>query len=148
MGGVAPIASTVEIDRPPEMVFPYATDPAHFGEWQKGVVSGHVEGTPGVGSICTMTRKIGGADRSSTSEITEYEAPARWAIHGIDGPIRADVRVSVEPLDSGQRSRVTIALDFHGHALGKLLAPLVVSQARKEVPLSCQKLKERLEGTS
>jgi hypothetical protein len=40
---------------------------------------------------------------------------------------------------------VTISLDFHGHGVGKLLAPLVTSQARKEVPVSCQNLKERLE---
>ena len=76
-----------------------------------------------------MTRKIGGANRRSTSEITEYEPPTTWAIHGIDGPVRADVPVTIEPLDAGQRSRVTIALDFHGHGLGKLLAPFVVGQA-------------------
>ncbi len=142
---VSPIVSSIDIERPPGEVFPYVTDPARFGEWQAGVVDGHVEGDPGVGSRCVMTRQIGGAKRTSTSEITEYDPPARWAIHGIDGPIRADISVRVEPLEGGGQSRVTLELDFHGHGLGKLLAPLVTSQARKEVPVSCQHLKERLE---
>jgi hypothetical protein len=140
--------STIEIERAPEDVFPYATDPTRFGEWQEGVVSGSTDGAVGVGSACTMTRKIGGSERTSTSEITEYDPPRRWAIQGIDGPIRADVSVSVEPIagaSAAPGSRVTIQLDFHGHGFGKLLAPLVTSQARKEVPVSCQNLKERLE---
>jgi hypothetical protein len=52
----------------------------------------------------------------------------------------------VEPLD-GDRSRVTIELDFEGHGIGKLLVPLVVRrQARAEMPINMRKLKERLEG--
>jgi hypothetical protein len=39
-----------------------------------------------------------------------------------------------------------VELDFEGHGLGKLLLPLVRSQARKEVPLDQQRLKERLEA--
>jgi uncharacterized protein YndB with AHSA1/START domain len=154
------IVCSVDIERPPGDVFDYVTDPSRFGEWQKDVVSGHTEGAEGVGGRCVMTRKVGGRRRTSNSEITAYEPPARWAIHGVDGPIRADVFVWVEPVDAGQAaegpgsgsesgagsgSRVTISLDFHGHGVGKLLAPLVTSQARKEVPVSCQNLKERLE---
>jgi uncharacterized protein YndB with AHSA1/START domain len=145
---VPAIVSSVDIDRPPTEVFAYVTDPTRFGEWQKGVVSGHVEGAAAVGATCTMTRKIGGAERTSTSEITEFDPPARWAIHGIDGPIRADVSIRVEPLDGAARSRVTVQLEFSGHGFGKLLAPRVTNQARKEVPLSCQKLKARLEQAS
>jgi uncharacterized protein YndB with AHSA1/START domain len=139
------IVSTVDIDRPPGDVFPYATDPERFAQWQPGVVEGHVEGIPALGARCTMTRKIGGAQRTSTSEITEFDPPQRWTIHGIDGPIRADVSVLVDPLDEGRHSRVTLELDFHGHGLGRLLAPMVRSRARGEVPASCQRLKERLE---
>lgn len=154
--GVATIESSIEIGRAPDVVFPYVTDPAHFGEWQEGVVSGATEGPGGVGSMCTMTRKIGGSERTSMSKVTEYEPPRRWAIEGVDGSIRADVRVLVDPVPGGsggpggpgdpvELSRVTISLDFHGHGFGKFIAPMVRSQARKEVPESCQKLKARLE---
>ncbi len=145
---MALIESGVDIARPPEDVFSYVTDPSRFGEWQSGVVSGHIEGDgpPGVGSRCMMTRRIGGSDRTSTSEITEISPPRSWAIRGIDGPIRANVNVTVTPLQDGGQSHVTIQLDFQGYGMGKMLLPMVVRQARKEVPQSCQILKQRLES--
>jgi hypothetical protein len=63
----------------------------------RAVVSGHTDGEPTVGAHCMTTRRIGGADRTSTSEITEISPPTSWAIRGIDGPIRAVMQVSVEP---------------------------------------------------
>ncbi len=141
------IVADVDIARPPDEVFSYVTDPSRFGEWQADVVSGHIEGdSPAeVGSTCTMTRRIGGSERTSTSVVTQIDPPWTWAIRGIDGPIRANVTVTVEPLPE-QRSHVTIQLGFQGHGAGKLLMPMVVRQARKEVPKSCQNLKKRLEG--
>ena len=70
---VTVIMCSVEIARQPGEVFSYVTDPAHFGEWQAGVVDGHIEpaGPVQVGSRCVMTRRLGGADRTSTSEVTE-----------------------------------------------------------------------------
>ena len=59
--------------------------------------------------------------------------------------MRAIVDVTVEPLTS-QRSRLTIAVDFTGHGVGKLLVPLVVRrEARKEMPSNLATLKQRLE---
>jgi hypothetical protein len=102
--------------------------------------------SPSVGSKCTTTRRIGGTARESTSEITKLDPPTRWVIHGIDGPIRAIVDVTVEPLNGSAQSRVTIELDFEGHGIGKLLVPLVVrKQARNEMPANCRRLKQRLE---
>ena len=70
---MTPFVSTVEIARPPEEVFAYATDPSRFSEWQKGVVSGAVEGAhpQAVGSRCTRTRRFGGGERTTTQEVTE-----------------------------------------------------------------------------
>jgi uncharacterized protein YndB with AHSA1/START domain len=145
---MAPIVSEIVIARPPAEVFAYAIDPERFGEWQGGVVAGHTEpaGPPGIGSHCIMTRRIGGSERTSTSVITELSPPRTWAIHGIDGPIRADVAVTVEPRQDGTQSHVTIQLDFSGSGMGKVILPMVVRQARKEVPQSCQNLKNRLES--
>jgi carbon monoxide dehydrogenase subunit G len=145
---VAPIVSEVDIARPREEVFAYVTDPARFGEWQSGVVSGHIEGDGPlqVGSRCVMTRRIGGSNRTSVSEVTQMTPPEDWSIRGIDGPIRADVTVAVAPISDNQGSHVTIRLDFHGHGIGAVLLPMVVRQARKEVPRSCQNLKQRLEA--
>jgi uncharacterized protein YndB with AHSA1/START domain len=145
---MAPIVSSIEIARPQEEVFFYVTDPFTFAEWQAGVLGGSMEGgnSPSVGSRCTTTRRIGGTARKVTSEITKIDPPTSWAIHGIDGPIRAIVLVTVEPLNRNAQSRVTISLDFEGHGIGKLLVPLVVRrQARNEMRANCRRLKQRLE---
>ena len=146
---MAPIVSDIEIARPQEEVFSYVTDPSKFAEWQAGVVGGSMEGdkSPSVGSRCTTTRRIGGAAREVTSEITKIDPPRSWAVHGLDGPIRAIVKLTVEPLNGSARSRVTIELDFEGQGIGKLLVPLVVRrQARNEMPANCRRLKQRLEA--
>jgi hypothetical protein len=144
---MAPISTSTEIDRPAQDVFAYATDPTRFHEWQKGVIDGRMDqpGTPAVGARCLTTRRIGGANRSSTSELTHIDPPTTWGVRGIDGPIRAIVDLTVEPL-TGQRSRLTIAVDFTGHGIGKLLVPLVVRrEAAKEMPTNLAALKQQLE---
>ncbi|MGH3629365.1 MAG: SRPBCC family protein [Sciscionella sp.] len=144
---MSPITVSTEVDRPAEKVFAYATDPAFFHEWQKGVTGGRADqpGTPAVGGKCVTTRRIGFADRPTTSEITRRDPPRAWAVRGIDGPIRATVDVSVQSL-AENRSRLTITVDFEGHGIGKVLIPLVVGpQARKEMPANLAALKARLE---
>jgi uncharacterized protein YndB with AHSA1/START domain len=143
-----PIVSSIEIDRPPDEVFSYVTDPSRFAEWQHDVVRVRIEGArpPGVGSRFTTTRRIGGAERTMTQEITELSPPRSWAVHGVDGPIRPRANVTVEPLGDGAGSRVTFALDFEGHGIGKPLVPAVRRQALKVAPTSYRNLKERLES--
>jgi hypothetical protein len=144
---MAPIITTTDIDRPAKDVYAYATDPTHFHEWQKGVIDGHMDGSgpPAVGTRCMTTRRIGGANRSSTSKVTHIDPPTTWGVRGIDGPIRAVVDLRVEPL-TAERSRLTISVDFTGHGIGKLLVPLVVRrEAAKEMPSNVAALKQRLE---
>jgi uncharacterized protein YndB with AHSA1/START domain len=145
---VAPIINSLEIARTPEDVFAYLTDPSHLAEWQESVVSTRLEGggAPAVGSRVAVVRRMGRSERTMTMELAELNSPRSWAVRGIDGPVRGNARGTVEPLDGGARSRVTIELDFEGHGIGKLLVPLVVRrQAQKEMPKNMQNLKERLE---
>jgi hypothetical protein len=143
-----PITTTVEVNRSADDVFAYATDPTRFHEWQKGVVDGQMDapGAPSVGTRCLTTRRIGGANRPSTSEVTHINPPKTWGVRGIDGPIRAIVDLTVEPL-AADRSRLTIAVDFTGHGIGKVLVPLMVRrEAGKEMPSNLGALKRRLEA--
>ena len=144
---MAPLVSTIEIARPPGEVFAYVTDPSRFGEWQRDVVAvRHEGGRPGeVGSRFITTRRIGGSERTMTQEVTEFGPPRRWAVKGVDGPIRPSAEVTVEPLAGGASSRVQLALDFEGHGIGRPLLPAVRRQARRAAPVSYRKLKERLE---
>jgi uncharacterized protein YndB with AHSA1/START domain len=139
---------TIQIDRPPEEVFSYVTDPTRFAEWQYDVVSVRLEDgrPPGVGSRLTTTRRIGRAERTMTQEITEINPPRSWAAHGVAGPIRPSASISVEPLNDSTRSRVTFALDFKGHGVGVPLVPVIRRIAAKGAPTSYKNLKKRLEN--
>jgi hypothetical protein len=145
---VAPTIASTVVDRPAAEVFAYATDPTRFHEWQQGVIDGHLDqpGPAQVGTRCLTTRRIGGADRAVTSELTHIDAPRTWGVRGIDGPIRATVDLTVEPL-TGTSARLTITVDFEGHGIGKLLVPLLVHrQAHKEMPANIEALKRHVEA--
>ena len=145
-----PITASIDVDRPAEDVFAYATDPSRFSEWQMGVVSGRMDGTgaPHVGDRCLTTRRIGRADRPVTSEVVLFDPPHQWGVRGVDGPIRATVDVTVEPRSDTSAHR-TIAVDFEGRGIGRLLVPLLVRrEARREMPVNMTALKNRLEASA
>ena len=128
---MATIVESIEISRRPEDVFSYVTDPAHLSDWQESVIRVRPADDASVGGTTkhVVTRRVGRRERDMTVEMTR-NAPSGWTVRGVDGPVRGMVKGTVEPLADGERSRVTIALDFVGHGLGLLLVPLVVrSQA-------------------
>jgi uncharacterized protein YndB with AHSA1/START domain len=146
---MAPIVSSIEISRPPQEVFAYVTHPSRMAEWQESLISSRPEGggPPAVGSKAIMTRRVGRRKRTMTMQLTNFSPPRSWGARGIDGPIRAIVNGTVEPLEGEAGSRVTIELDFEGHGLGKLLVPLVVRrQAQRELPRNLRSLREQLES--
>jgi uncharacterized protein YndB with AHSA1/START domain len=146
---VAAIVNSVEISRSPDDVFSYMTDPSQLTEWQESVVSVRRQGDAPlvVGSRVVVTRRVGRRELDMTAELAELNRPSSWAVRGVDGPVRGIIKGTIEPLGDGERSRVTIALDFEGHGIGKLLIPLVVRpQAQREMPKNQQRLKELLES--
>jgi uncharacterized protein YndB with AHSA1/START domain len=147
---MAAIVTCVEIARRPEDVFTYVTDPSHFPEWQDSVVSARREGDAplAVGARALVTRRVGRRDLPTTEVVTELNPPRSWGFRGAGGiPVIGIADGSIEPLDGGERSRLTIALDFEAHGIGKLLVPLFIRrQARRQLPRNSQKLKGLLEG--
>jgi hypothetical protein len=58
-------------------------------------------------------------------------------------PVTAIAKGTIQPLDAGTRSRVTITMEFEGHGIGKLLIPLVIArQARRQLPQNAARLKQ------
>jgi len=139
-----------DVDRRPEDVWAYMTDPSHLPEWQLSAVAAEqLDDRPfGLGSRVRVTRHVGSRDMPMTMECTEYEPQRAWTVQGIDGPIRGRFHSEVAPIDDGRRSHVTMDLDFEGHGIGKVLLPLVVRpQVRKELPRNERLLKDKLEHT-
>ena len=144
---MSPIVHEVDIDRPPDQVYAYATDPTRFPTWQRDVTSARMQrGSPQeVGATFATSRRIAGIEVIQCQEVVEANPPTRWAARAVDGPIRADASVAIEPLDNGSRSRVTFTLDFEGPGIGRLMVPQVRRMAAKAAPNSYRALKELLE---
>ena len=147
---MAPIVESVEISRRPEDVFAYLDDLARHKEWDDQIVETKVEteGPTRVGTRATDTRRVPIGKQDLRYEITEHDPPRRAAFRGVSGPVRPVGAITVEPLDEGARSRVTLELELVGHGIGKLLAPLANRDARKHVPGQQAKLKEKLESAT
>jgi uncharacterized membrane protein len=146
---MAPISESIEIDRRPEDVFAYLDDVERHGEWQEQIVGVEPQddGPLRVGSRVKETRRVPGGDRTMTYEITEHDPPRQSSFRVLDGPIRAEGTISIDPIGDGSRSRVTFTIDFKGHGLaGKVLLPVAKTQARKQIPKDQARMKELLES--
>jgi uncharacterized protein YndB with AHSA1/START domain len=139
---MAPLTSTVDIDRPPDEVFAFATDPTHFAEWQRDVVRVQILDDE---EFVTVRRFVG-AERTTLQRITANDPPRHWAAKGVEGPIRPHATITVSPRDEGAHSRATFTLDFEAHGMGVALLPMIRRQAAKGAPASYRHLKELLES--
>ena len=143
-----PITALVEIKRSPQDVFLYVADPTQRPNWQDALE--HIEvvrTTPeGVGTRVRETRRIQRSTRTFTWEVTEYDPGRRYALQGIDGPVRARVLMNLTPVDQGAKTRVAIEIAFDGVGIGKVLAPLARRGASKEVGSDGEHLKNQLEA--
>jgi carbon monoxide dehydrogenase subunit G len=144
---MATITESIEINRRPDDVFAYATDFSRFAEWQGGVVSARRDGGGplSVGTRATVMRRLGPRTLARTEEITELHPPRTWTVRGDGGPFAVTVRGTIEPLDQGSRSRLTIAFHIEGHGVGNLLVPIVRRAVQRLLPRNERKLKEILE---
>jgi uncharacterized protein YndB with AHSA1/START domain len=145
---MAAIQESIEVSRPPEEVFWYATDFAQFCRWQQRVVSARQDGGEplAVGTTAAVTRRVGPRQVVTTEEITALDPPATWQVRGSGSiPVTAIATGTITPLDAGSRSLVTITLEFHGYGVGKFLAPLIRRQSRRQLPKDQKRLKTLLE---
>jgi len=139
--------STLDVNRPPEAVFDYATDPTRFPEWQRDVTSVEWEGAGRlVGSRFTTVRRVPGGAQSYVQEVVESVPFRSWAVTGVDGVLRPNARIDIEPIDGGTRSRITFTLSYASSRAGRLLLPLVERATPKQAQRSYETFKTLLEG--
>ena len=145
--GLKTITGRVDIARSPHQVFEYIADATRLPEWQPDVRhAAYDENTAvRVGTRGKEVRHVMGADRSISWEVTDYDPHSRYGVRGIDGPIRAHVVIDVSPDADGTGAHLEYGIDFEGHGIGKLIAPLARQGAGKDLVNTLERLRQRLE---
>lgn len=145
--GVKTITAGVDIARSPRQVFGYIADATHLPEWQPDVRQAAFDQPTavGVGTRGQEVRHVMGADRPITWEVTDYDPHRRYGVRGIDGPVRAHVTIDLTPSTDGTGTHLQYGIDFEGHGIGKLIAPLARKGARKDLKATLERLRRRLE---
>ncbi len=98
-----------------------------------------------VGTRNIEMRRVPGGPREIVSEVVEYDPPRRIAARGLNGPIRARVGITIEPIENGKGSRFIQELELEGYGIGKLFAILARRSAPKQISKDQARLKQILE---
>jgi hypothetical protein len=145
---MAATVESIEISRRPEDVFTYVLEPLYYPQWDDSVVSAQREDPSPltVGSKTTVLHRMGPWKVLTTEEVVEFNPPRQFTNRGVSGPLAGVARCTIEPLNGGRRSLLTIALEIDARGPGKLLLPLARLRARRAIPKQLKKLKEILDG--
>jgi carbon monoxide dehydrogenase subunit G len=135
------IEGTFEVERPPEAVFDFLTNPERLPEWQTSTVDVRRErsGPLEVGERFTEVHAAMGRKLESTVEVTERTPPSAFALKILDGAMPLDGRWTFESSGDGTRVHFVGEADVSGPK--KLARPLIARQFRRYHQL----LKRRLE---
>ena len=137
------VDGSIVINRPPEEVFAYATDPTHAPEWQSSALETSIEGPVRAGASGKEVRKFLGRRMESTMRIEAFEPPRRFALQVTSGPVPFHVEQTVEPEGAG--SRVAVTIEGEPGRFFKLADPLVERAVRRELEGNLATLKDILE---
>lgn len=141
------IEHSTDIARTPQEVFDFVADAARLPEWQPSVEEAGAEppAVREVGMRGYEVRRVPGGKQRMRWQVTECEPGGRWAVKGIDGPVRAHAAISLAAID-GDRTHVDYRVWFEGRGIGRLIRLLATRGARTEVPASLGLLKQQLEA--
>jgi len=111
------IEQTLSVDRPPEAVFDYLTDPAKLADWQtsKTLVEPLTDGPPRLGTrVRERTKPPGGREFEQVVEFTEFDRPRRVHVHIVEGPYPIDATWSFAPDGAGTRVQFVAEGELRG----------------------------------
>jgi carbon monoxide dehydrogenase subunit G len=107
---------TTYIRRPRQEVFEFMSDPANdalyrsgakFSEWSS-------EGPVGVGSTLRTVDRFLGRDVETTSEITMWDPPDKYAFQTVGGSFPAEYTLEFESIEEGTKLTSRGEIEFRG----------------------------------
>jgi carbon monoxide dehydrogenase subunit G len=140
---------TTHIDRPIDQVFAFLAAGENDPKFSPRVleIKKTSDGPPGVGTTFVSTVKDAGMKSNREFKLTEFEAPTRirWAEQSKNLVTASEGGYDLDP--DGEGTKLTVYNVLEGHGLGKLIAPLALSAARKDADAFAQRIKEAVEAS-
>lgn len=133
--------ATTEIDRTPQDVYAFVSDPANDVRWRSGVTA---SGLTTDGPLALGSEGYATAGKSTTRwRVTAIDpgASVDWAL--LEGPFGGSGGYLLEPV--GDRTRFTLLADVEPRGIYRLLGPLFARLGTKQNQGDVATLKELLE---
>ena len=141
---MATFETSIFINRPPQEVWDFFTDPANNSKWS---TTEHAEwtseGPPGVGSTLRSVGKLLGRKVESSVEITVWNPPNEYGYKSTSGPFPFEVTNKFEPKENGTQLNAHISGEVSGWL--KMAGGLVRKQTEKQGDIDAEALKRLLE---
>jgi uncharacterized protein YndB with AHSA1/START domain len=143
------IEESIEIERPDDEVFAFATDPDLVTQWQGNMVSYEQEtgGSREAGVKDRGSVRVAGKRFGFTDEVLAWEPPHRTLLRSIESPMAWEMEMRFERLDA-DRTRMTIHQEVGdlGRLFGRLGDAIVTRMYSRDVRSNLRTLKELLEN--
>ncbi|RSM76766.1 polyketide cyclase [Kibdelosporangium aridum] len=142
--------ATVEIDRPVAEVYAFLAEGTNDPKFSPRVlrIDKSPDGPTAVGTVFTSTVKDAGMKTQRQFKITELERDRkiRWAEQSRNIVMAVEGGYDIESI-SDTKTRVRIFNVLEGRGIGKLIAGLALSQARKDAPAFGNRIKAAIESS-
>jgi uncharacterized protein YndB with AHSA1/START domain len=143
---VVTIENSIVINRPPEEVFAFVTNPDNEAKWHSDVLEAHKtsEGPIVVGSTIQFTINFMGKKQMDLV-VRESDPPRREVVEGTSsGPMVPTFTFTFEPVDGG--TRFTRKGDIRMNGWMRLMEPMMKGMATKRANGFLAKLKQLIES--
>jgi uncharacterized membrane protein len=143
------IEESIEINRPPEVVFAFFDDRRNDSRWMETVVSsawvdeGESTGLGRRGRMVMHTTRL----TEFQDEVTEYEPGRKVGHRSVSDSMTVLTACYADPISGGTRATVTFEPErLPGGLLGKLAAPFIERTVRRNYRSDLTRLKQILEN--
>lgn len=139
--------ASVHIERSPEDVFAFVSEVANNPLWRKNVVRMEWidDGPMRIGRRGRQTQHLLGRDWTVEAEIVEWDPPRRVTWQAVQGPVKVQSWVRVEPDGTGSLATGGADGGFKG-PIGGLLTRLAAPRMLKQAAVDLETLRRRLEA--
>ena len=141
------VVTEIVIDRPPDVVAEFASDPTNAPKWYVNIESVQWKTDPPVrvGSRIAFSARFMGRQLSYTYEVVELVPNAKFVMRTAEGPFPMETTYTWHPVGGGS---TRMALRNRGEPSGfsKIATPLMASAMARATRKDLAALKRLLEG--